>query len=45
VPLVAVLDRAADAMARRHAADVDLLLAAVEWAEAHPAPLAGPFAG
>jgi hypothetical protein len=45
VALCAVLDRAADAMARRHVADVDLLLAAVEWAEAHPAPVTGPFAG
>jgi hypothetical protein len=40
-----VLDRAVEAMARRHAADVDLLLAAVEWAETHPAPLGGPYAG
>lgn len=39
------LDRAADAMVRRHAADVDLLVAAVEWAESHPAPVGGSYAG
>ena len=39
------LDRAADAMVRRHAADVDLLVAAVEWAEPHPAPVGGSYAG
>jgi hypothetical protein len=40
----AVLARAVDAVARRRAADVDLLLAAIEWAETHPAPIGGPRA-
>jgi hypothetical protein len=40
-----VLDRATDAIDRRRAADADLLRAAVEWAELHPAPLDGPHAG
>ena len=33
-----VLDRAIDAVEARKVADVALLLAAVEWAEAHPVP-------
>jgi hypothetical protein len=41
----AVLARAAEAMANRRAADVALLLAAIEWAETHPAPVAGHCAG
>jgi hypothetical protein len=43
--LAEVLGRAVDAMARRRAADIDLLLAAIEWAETHPAPAGGPSAG
>jgi len=41
----AVLARAVEAMANRRAADVALLLAAIEWAETHPAPTPGPYAG
>jgi hypothetical protein len=40
----AVLARAVDAVARRRTADVDLLVAAIEWAECHPAPIGGPRA-
>jgi hypothetical protein len=40
-----VLSRAVEAMARRRSADVDLLLAAIEWAESHPAPVGLPAAG
>lgn len=40
-----VLDRASDAIDRRRAADADLIGAAVEWAELHPAPPRGPYAG
>lgn len=39
-----VLGRALDAVARRRAADVDLLLAAIEWAETHPVPAGGSAA-
>jgi hypothetical protein len=39
------LGRAVDAMARRRAADVDLLIAAIEWAELHPAPVGDTYAG
>src|SRR4051794_23506522 len=41
----AVLARAVEAMTSRRAADVALLLAAIEWAETHPAPVPGPYAG
>ena len=41
----AALSRAVDAVARRRAADVDLLLAAIEWAELHPAPAGDTYAG
>lgn len=41
----AVLDRAVGAMARRRAGDVDLKVAAVEWAELHPAASMGDCVG
>src|SRR5438045_9286239 len=41
----AVLDRAAEAWAARRAADVALLVAATEWAEAHPGSAADGYAG
>ena len=40
-----VLDRATEAVARRRAADADLLAAAVEWAELHPAGAGESYAG
>jgi hypothetical protein len=40
-----VLDRASEAVARRRAADADLLAAAVEWAELHPARAGESYAG
>ena len=39
------LDRAADALVARREADRELIVAAVEWAELHPAPAGGRFAG
>lgn len=41
----AVLDRALEALTARRQADASLLVAAVEWAELHPAPPGGPCAG
>ena len=40
-----MLDRAADAFVARREADRELIVAAVEWAELHPAPAGAPFAG
>ena len=40
-----VLDRAVSALAAKRAAEVALLVAATEWAEAHPAGLGGEAAG